>query len=235
VGACCSSRYKFLPSFEAARDFVATGALGEIREIYGRNINAAGPISGGPPPSWRASKAQNGGGILVNWSPYDLDYLLSVAGWSVEPQTVFAHTWPVAPHLAARVDPASDAENHYVALISCRGGAVIHIERGEFSSLKDETVWQIIGSRASLRLHMTLEETKRIWLDETDSQKGVTSRVLWEGSEDPTPVYNGPVQDFAAAVLESRAPKTDLQKTLQIQRIFDGIYASAASGKAVRV
>ena len=171
----------------------------------------------------------------MNWSPYDLDYLLSVAGWSAVPETVFAHTWPVAPHLAARVDPASDAENHYVALIRCKGGAVIHIERGEFSSLQNESVWQIIGSRASLRLHMTLEETKRIWVDETDSQKGVTSRILWEGPEDSRLVYDGPVQDFAAAVLGNRGPRTDLQMTLQIQRIFDGIYASAASGKAMRV
>jgi predicted dehydrogenase len=235
VGACCSARYKFAPSFEAARDCVASGALGDLREIYGRNLLAAGKVSADPPPPWRASRAQNGGGILVNWSPYDFDYLLSVAGWSVKPESVFAQTWPVAPHLAARVDPASDAENHYVALIRCRGGAVIHIERGEFTSLRNETVWQIIGSRASLRLHMTLQESKQIWIDETDAATGVTSRLLWEGTEASDPVYYGPVQDFADAVLGRRAPKTDLRQALVIQRIFDAIYASAASGRLAAI
>jgi predicted dehydrogenase len=235
VGACCSSRYKFLPSFEAARELVASGALGEIREIYCRALGAAGPAPAEDPPSWRVSRAQNGGGILVNWSPYDLDYLLSVACWTVKPRSVFAHTWPVAPHLAKRVDPRSDAENHYVALIRCEGGAVIHIERGEFTSSQTENAWQIIGSRASLRLHMTGTETKRIWLDETDAVAGVTSRVVWEGAEDMELVYNGPVLDFAEAALYRRPPKTDLGQTLVIQRIFDAIYASAASGKLAHI
>jgi predicted dehydrogenase len=235
VGACCSSRYKFVPSFETAREIVSSGALGEIREIYGRNLSAAGPRSSDPPPSWRVSRAQNGGGILVNWSPYDLDYLLSVSCWQVKPRTVFAQSWPVASHLAARVDPKSDAENHYVALIRCDGGAVIHIERGEFTSIRDETTWQVIGSRATLRLHMTLEDPKRIWLDETDGERGVTSRVVWEGPEPAQRVYAGPVQDFAQAILNHHPPKTDLRQTLVIERIFDAIYASAASGAVANI
>ena len=235
VGACCSSRYKFLPSFEAARAYVSSGALGEIREIYGRNIFAAGASPISPPPPWRASKAQNGGGILVNWSPYDLDYLLSIPGPGVEPRTAFAQCWPVAQHLRARVDPASDAESHYVALIRCEGGVLLHIERAEFSSLQTETAWQIIGSRASLRLHMTTTDAKRIFVDEADAGSGVKSRVLWEGHEDASLVHSGPVRDFAAAVLQKRAPKTDLRQALLIQRIFDAIYASASSGKAVSV
>jgi UDP-N-acetyl-2-amino-2-deoxyglucuronate dehydrogenase len=231
VGACCSSRYKFLPSYEAARELVSSGALGEIREVYFRALGAAGSAPVQPPPPWRASRAQNGGGILVNWSPYDLDYLLSVCCWTLKPRTVFAQTWPVAPHLAARVDPASDAENHYVALIRCDGGAVIHAERGEFTSIRTEDAWQIIGSRASLRLHMTTTDTKQIWLDETDADKGVTSRLFWEGVEDAQAVHNGPVQDFAEAILHHRAPKTDLAQALVVERIFDAIYASAASGQ----
>lgn len=235
VGACCSSRYKFLPSFEAARSYVASGSLGEIREIYGRSLLSAGPLGSDPPPPWRVSREQNGGGILVNWSPYDIDYLLSVAGWSVEPRAVFAQTWPVASHLAARVDPRSDAENHYVALIRCDGGAVIHLERGEFTSAQNETVWQIVGSKATLRLHMTLVDRKTIWVDETDAKTGVTTRVLWEGVEDPDPVHNGPAQDFAEAILSDRPPRTDLRTTLRIQRIFDAIYESASSGELARI
>jgi predicted dehydrogenase len=235
VGACCSSRYKFLPSFEAARELVSSGALGDIREVYFRALGSAGPAPTQPPPAWRASRAQNGGGILVNWSPYDLDYLLSICCWTVKPRSAFAQTWPVAPHLAARVDPASDAENHFAALIRCDGGAVIHAERGEFTSIQTENAWQIIGSRASLRLHMTTTDTKRIWLDETDADKGLTSRLFWEGTEDAQLVHNGAVQDFAEAILYRRPPKTDLSQALVVQRIFDAIYSSAATGQVARI
>ena len=235
VVACCSARFRFLPGFEAARAAFAAGSLGELREIYCRAIFGAEPAPTQPPPAWRLSRAQNGGGILVNWGSYDLDYLMSITGWLVKPRSVFARTWPVAPHLSVHVAPGSDAESHCLALIRCEGGEMIHIERAEFSSLHTETAWQLIGTRASLRLQMGFTGEKRVLFDDTDTKTGVSSRVLWEGVENESDYDQGPVKDFVSAIIENRPPKTDLHKALTIQQIFDAVYASSETGKLVDI
>ena len=51
TAGCCSSRYRFLPSAQAVTEFIATGALGELRVIRARNLTAAGaPRPRRPPP-----------------------------------------------------------------------------------------------------------------------------------------------------------------------------------------
>ncbi|MCS7222691.1 MAG: Gfo/Idh/MocA family oxidoreductase [Anaerolineae bacterium] len=235
IAGCCSSRYRFLPSAKVVTDFIATGALGELRVIRARVIDAASEPPKTPPPPWRLSKALNGGGILMNWGCYDLDYLLGITGWQLRPRLVLGQTWTVAPHLAARAAPGSDAESHVAALILCDGGAVITYERGEFVAAQSESAWQIIGSRGSLRLHMLPGAGKTITYDATTSEQGVIPRVLWQGEEDADRVHTGPVQDFAAAILEGRPPMTTLEQALMIQQITDAVYASAAAGTAIEV
>ncbi len=90
--ACCSSRYRFLESADFTANFIAGGALGKLRVLRCRATSAAGPPSEKTPPSWRVNKSMNGGGILVNWGPYDLDYLLGITGWLLKPKLVLAQT-----------------------------------------------------------------------------------------------------------------------------------------------
>ena len=234
VGACCSCRYRLYESARVATDVVTSGALGDLRVVHCRALTPAGEAPRNPPPPWRVSRALNGGGILVNWGCYDLDYLLGITGWTLEPETVLAQTWPVAPHLAARVAPGSDAETHYAALIRCQGGAVIALERAEFSSAGEEAAWRVVGSRGSLELTMTAG-AKALVHHDTDSTHGVHSRTLWEGEEDIGKALDGPVADFAEAIVRGRDPLTGLEQALVVQKITDAIYASAESGEAIRV
>ncbi len=235
VAGCCSSRYRFLPSAAAVTQFIATGALGELRVIRARNISAAGAPPTSPPPTWRLRKAENGGGILMNWGCYDLDYLLGITGWSLRPQTAFAQTWTLPDHYASRAAPNSDAETHLTALIRCDGGAAITYERGEFVAGQAESAWQIVGSRGTLHLRMTTEQEKIIAFDAADAERGIVSEVIWQGEEDAARVHAGPVQDFCAAIREGRQPKTGLEQALVVQQISDAIYRSAQLGQAVEV
>ena len=73
-----------------------SGALGHLRELHIRAFIAAGAPTGAEPPPWRESFAMNAGGILTNWSCYDLDYVLGVAGWSFRPRMALAQFWPCA-------------------------------------------------------------------------------------------------------------------------------------------
>jgi predicted dehydrogenase len=234
VVASCSARYSFLESTRVATEAVHSGALGEIRVVHCRSLQPAGGKPQSPPPAWRLSRQLNGGGLFVNWGSYDLDYLLGICGWRLRPQQVFAQTWSPAPELRDHVAPGSDAETHIAAMIRCQDGAVIHYERGELVSCARTDSWQIEGSKASLRLHMTTSKNNRVILDKIEPV-GVHTSVLWEGDESDQTVHAGPVTDFATAIQTGEQPRTNLERALVLQSIFDAAYQSADSGQAVLV
>lgn len=229
VAGCCQSRLRLPASARAATDFVATGALGKLRVIRCRALKPAGPPPTSPPPAWRLNKSLNGGGIFVNWGCYDLDYLLGITGWRLQPRRVFAHAWPIAPKFAAHAAPGSDAETHILAHIQCTDDCVITYERGEFTSAQPDEAWSIVGENGTLRLPMIPAPGKKIHFDE-----GVTTRVIWEGDE---PWGTGPTVtvDFAQAILEGRPPYATLENALTFQQIVDAAYASAATGRAIDI
>jgi predicted dehydrogenase len=235
IAGCCSSRYRFIEGAQVVTDFIASGALGPLRTVRCRCIGAAGEAPDSPRPEWRLKKALNGGGILVNWSCYDMDYLLGITGWSLKPLKVFAQTWTIPPQFESHIAPGSDAETYYTAMIRCEGGTVFQIERGEYMPAQTEDAWQIVGTKGTLRLTMVASNPKKVIHDDTSTEKGVISKVLWEGNEDDSMVHAGPVTDFAKAIRENRQPKTSLEHAFVVQAITDAIYASAKCGDAVDV
>lgn len=235
VAGCCSSRFQTLPSTQAAADVIASGVLGPLRNIHCRVLVPSKVDPAATPIPWRLNKERNAGGILCNWGCYDLDYLMAITGWSLCPRMVMAQTWGVTPAVAPYVAPHSDAESFYTAFIRFDGGTVLTLTRGEYMAISGEAAWQVIGEHGSLRLHMTPDAGKTIYHDTYTPPTGVTTRVVWEGSEDGGLLHRGPVQDFARAILDGTSPRTDLQRVMTLQRITDAIYASAALGSSVEL
>lgn len=235
VGACCSSRFRFTESARVATEFLASGALGALRVVRVRALGAAGPPPQKTPPDWRLIKSRNGGGILMNWGCYDLDYLLGITGWSLRPQTVFAQTWTIPPQFEGHVYPGSDAETYYIGLVRCEKGIVLSLERGEYMPAQSENAWQIIGTQGSLWLQMTPSSPGQILHDDTTSQQGVIRRTLWEGTEEHSGIHQGPLSDFVSAIRNGHPPKTSLEQALVVQQISDAIYASAEQGTAIEI
>jgi UDP-N-acetyl-2-amino-2-deoxyglucuronate dehydrogenase len=233
--ACCSSRYRFVEGARVATEFVASGALGELRTVRMRHLSPCGAQPSEPRPQWRLKRHLNAGGYLCNWGCYDLDYLLGITGWQLKPETCFAQTWTIPPKFESHIAPGSDAETYYLALVRCAGGTVLSIERGEYMPCQADEAWQIIGANGSLKLRMIARNPKQIVHDATSTQSGTTATVLWEGDEDTARISAGPVTDLAAAIREKREPETSLEKALVIAQITDAVYASAATGKCVAV
>jgi predicted dehydrogenase len=180
-------------------------------------------------------KALNGGGILVNWGCYDLDYLLGITGWQLKPQTVFAQTWTVPRVFKSHIASGSDAETHYTALIRCEGDIVLSVERGEFMTMHSHADWEIIGTEGSLKLTMGDGKPESVIYNCTTTEGGVTSTTLAEVGNAPESQHSTPLSDFAAAIRENRQPSTSLEKALVVQKITDAIYASAETGSAVEI
>lgn len=232
VAACCSSRYRFTPAARAAAEFFRSGALGALRSLHCRNVVGIGPRPTKSPPTWRLMKAQNGGGILMNWGCYDLDYMLGTTGWSVAPRAALGKTWGVAPHLAEmRAAPGSDAETHVTALVLCDGGVVLDYERAEMYAGATQTGWQMTGEKGTLRLQMTCVGQGEIIFEKADPAAGIVREIIWSGNMDNAQVHAGPLADFTGAILTGRPPCTSLREALLVQRITDAIYRSAETGR----
>lgn len=234
VSACCSSRYRHLASSISLASFLAKGSIGRLRMLRSRGIVGAGMSPDQTPPDWRLKRTLNGGGILMNWGCYDLDFLLGTVRWQLRPRTVFAQCWPLAPHLASRATPGSDAETHGLALIRCDDGVAISLDRGEMASTASESLHHFIGEIGSVRTVMTMDR-KTTYHDQADGKFGLMTRTLYDGIDPVTPLFAGPLHDFVSAILNGHPPKTTLEQALQVQQITDAIYASAASGQAVTI
>jgi predicted dehydrogenase len=236
VVLCGSCRQAFAAHAVAAAERVASGALGTIRLVRIRAVNAAPAEPRDDPPTWRQSMRENGGGILVNWSCYDLDYMMHITGWQLKPRAVLAKWWPVAEPMSAYVAPDSDADSHYVAFVQCEDDIVLSMERSEFSSIATDQAWEIIGTEGSLHMPMVPQEGKpnAVILDRFVRGKGVVSETLWEGAPD-APEEDTDMNNFLRAIREGTPPATGLERSLVIQKITDAIYASAASGASVPV
>lgn len=234
VAACCSARVTFQDSADAVRRFVASGKLGPLRVVRIQIAKPAGGRPKNPPPPWRQSFALNGGGILVNWGIYDLHYMMTLTDWQLRPVSVFAQSWPVAEVFEDRVAGCSDADSHFAAIVRCAGGQIIAFERGEFMAAAAQQQWQIVGANGTVTTTMVDGKDKTVRYDRADGEQGVVSETLWQG-DDRTNGTAAQYVDFAEAVRDGHTPRGNLEQCLLMQRIFDGIYASARAGRSVEI
>jgi predicted dehydrogenase len=235
---CFSARYRGYESAQVATEFVASGALGNIREIFFRCFRPGGSptASGNVPPPWRESFAQNAGGILTNWSCYDLDHVLGICGWTFRPRTVLAQIWRCAEQFRFAVAPESDADAHFTALAIGHDGTALSVERAEFAAHEQNEVWEIVGDRGTLHLSMLATgERELTWDDGSNPEEGVITRSLWKGNDTAGGGSAWVIDDWARAIRQGGQPMTTLEKGLILAQITDAIYASARTGDAVRI
>lgn len=233
--AFCSSRFRHLAHAKAAAAWIAQGHLGDIRVIRCRVTEPSPGRPSAPQPYWRVHSEVNGGGIVSNWGIYDLDYLLGLTGWSLAPEWALARMWGLGAPIADYFPPDADTETYGTAYIQCGDQIALTYERGEFMAAPQERSWQIVGSKASLTLHMTWPSDKKIVATVLHPEAGVESYTVWEGSEDSSWVDKGALFDFTRAIVEKRQPLTGLAEALQLQRLMDAIYQASKSGRPVQI
>lgn len=235
VVASASARYRLMPHVETVQNFIASGKLGEIRSLHGRNLLPPGPPPAAPPPAWRVSRDLNGGGVLVNISSYEVDYLLGFLDYKVAPLTIMAHCWPIGPLFGKYVDPKSDAEEHFAAFIRCENNIALYLERGERVARPASAAMEIIGSNGSLILDMLPNDNKVITWYSYDENGNQTEEVIWSGAETWQDTRRGIIRDFAAAIREGRPAITCGQRMRVVQQVMNGIYLSSDEQRPVSV
>lgn len=234
VAASCSARFRTTRIAQEACAIIASGRLGTVREIRVRGHQAAPARPEPLPPAWRLSRRQNGGGILWNWGPYDLDFVLGLFGWRLAAQTVFGQTWTIADELTGWVAEGSDGETHGVALIRFSSGCVMTLDRGEYLPSPTQADCQIIGTRGSLSLDMLPGPDRRLVLFESDAN-GTAETLRLESDQVYADVPPALLRNFAGAVRGDIEPLTSLENALTIARITEAVRRSAETGSSVRL
>jgi UDP-N-acetyl-2-amino-2-deoxyglucuronate dehydrogenase len=232
--AVCSSRFRYYPSAKATRDFISNGGLGEIRVIRCKNLHTPRAPQGKPVP-WLYRKQINGGGVMADWGVYDIDYVLGTTGWQITPEWIMGQTWGITPELAEYIDPDSDAETHTAAYIKCENNIAILFERGAHIPGPQENVWEMTGTKGTLKLDMLPGDEKIIRFYAASAEHGYEETVVWNGTESWSTVHSGPILDFGEAIVNGTKPMTSLEQALVIQKITDAIYESASEGKPVQM
>lgn len=122
---CCSTRFLGLPAQDRVRELLDGGSLGDVHHLtfVNRARRSRSGIEYQPASRWFLKRSNNGGGVLMDWGPYDIACLVN----SFRPERIeVCHAWMARPLTAA--DPAdftSDTEQHVGAsLVMHRGGCM---------------------------------------------------------------------------------------------------------------
>ena len=222
------------PEAGVLRELVASGAVG--RPVYTRAWTYYTDL-----PWWHALivKRVFGGGALAATAIHILDVALWVAG-SPDPVAVSGSTHRLFPLKRAETAPSPEARESY----DVEDIAAAHIRLSDGGTLILEGTWaherpqsyysfEMICERGTLGLQplsVLLDEGGEI-VDRTPSGYAESPRV---GASWGDSVYRE-ISRFVAAIQKGGEPSQSPREIRNLQRITDAIYASAATGREVRL
>jgi predicted dehydrogenase len=186
--------------------------------------------------SWFTQKKFSGGGCLTDIGGHMLDTCLHLIG-EFDVTSVSADTHAkFGPRGAgdgtwgrSEIDPAKpfDVEDHGVALLRLRSGRTVNLEAswaGYNAADAREHGVDLMGTNAGLSLYPA-----RMF------RQGAAGYETVHLSAVKVPYPEDRVQHFVNCVLDNKKPLVTIEESLKLQQVMDAIYASASTGKEVRL
>jgi predicted dehydrogenase len=225
--ACCSSRFHNAPPVRKAHEVIAGGGIGRLLRMRCLHaLTLPKPIAALVP--WKQRRATAGGGLLMDWGVYDLDWMRFLLGKLFDPVTVFARTdkW--------RWDEG-DIESSFSAEILLSSGTSIAWERRIEHGPANSRI-EIRGASAGLDLpFMPGSSPEALTLHRYEDANHLQSEVLSEPVTDWGAILHHPVRDFVSAILHDREVASPPASQVMIHGVIDALYASAASNRSEEV
>jgi predicted dehydrogenase len=229
--------------YKDLRDLVASGELGALRHSSWIITNWWRPQGYYDMSAWRATWGGEGGGVLVNQAPHQLDLWQWICG---VPKSVFAKV-----QFGFKRDIA--VEDEVNALVSFENGATgsfmtathdimgtdrleILCDKGKIvvENSKDVTIWKLTQPEQEISKHMTIDQVKQLFSGQLD-----TSSFLSKETKTYDSVWGEQhcevMRNFAAAVHgeeELLAPGAD---GIHGVRLANAIHLSAWTDKEVSI
>ena len=229
---CCAVRYKGMLHNEAVKRVVASGVLGDIYHVTFVNKweRSRAGIEYQPQSRWFLDRERSGGGIAMDWGPYDIATLVDVlAPTSVE----IAAAWTAKPETAADpTDVVYDVEHHIGAFLSFRrpdGRPVaVHYERGTCTHGQEAFIGEIEGTRGAVR--WTPYDSRQPVVLRTDRDGKVAEEVVDPGPRGPFTVMDLPLVHFYNRVRGLPSLANVNGRAVDHYRFIRGLYACASTG-----
>lgn len=225
--------FRFNRHTQNAKMCIERGALGEIyhaRCFWLRRSNI--PRIG----SWFTQKQFAGGGCTVDISAHMLDACLHLLG-EFAPSAVSAQTYAkFGPRGLGEMDWGKseinprrpfDVEDYSTAFIRLKSGRTVVLEScwaGHHPIRTREYGIDLLGTDAGLSLFPAYV-----------CRNGPIGYEMIELVQTKLPYSEDRIHHFVSCVLDGKNPLVAPEESLQLQKILDAIYVSAASGKEVKV
>lgn len=225
--ASCSSRFHGAPPVCKAKEIIAGGGIGRLlRMRFVHAMPLPKPISTLPP--WKQKRATAGGGVLMDWGVYDLDWMRFLLGEIFDPVAVFARTdnwlWEegdIDSSFSAEILLSSGVSIDWERRIE-HGPAFQRIEiRGTSGGL--DVPFMSAGTPESLTLHCYEEGNQ------------LHTEVMPESVTDWNSILHYPVRDFVSAILHDQETASPPASQVKIHSVIDALYASSSSQRCVEV
>ena len=233
---------RFIPQAVALKRVIERGDLGDIyfvRAAWNRRRGFAPRTKGA-----FHSKALNGGGALIDVGVHVIDAVFWLMG-GPQPVSVSGATYlKIGNQADGGYNPWGpwnyedmDVDDFAHALIRCDNGATISLECSWALNIVDDEyhrIW-VAGDRAGADaiLGSGGESATRLRILSAESDSWV-DRVHQNFPPAPRPQHAA-VADFVRAVREGGRPRSTGHDGLRVQQVVDAIYASADSGREIRL
>ncbi len=211
-----SARSRFSPSVELAKEYVGKGKLGKIYYARATTVRRRGRpgIDILKESKWFINSAKSGGGSLIDIGCYDIDVLLYLLG-DVQPQAVSASTFTGVGE-PLKLDTAYDVEEHSSVFVRFKEDVAATFETTWAANLNSYNETVVFGSIGSLKLNPFTYYTE-------EEGKGIAKTIDVGDSR----ASNMLAEDFIAACLENKQPKTPGEDGLKVMQVIDMAYRSA--------
>lgn len=156
---CCSARFRDVPSTLEVKRLVAENAIGDVYHVtfINRAQRRRAGIEYQPQSRWFLDPAKSGGGILMDWGPYDTTTLCELFAPS---RIDVCDAWMASP--VTEIDPQDIPclpEQHVGACLRfhAEGGRTVPVtyERSACTHANSLSLCEVTGTRGSIRWDWT--------------------------------------------------------------------------------
>ncbi len=222
--------YRFSPPSQFLKRYVDEGHLGQVYYAHTRWLRARGiPKLGG----WFGIKKLSGGGPLIDLGVHRLDLAMWLMGYP-RAISVSASTFDLlGARLARQSNAQYDVEDLATALIRLDNGATLNLEVSWAGGTdkREEMFTGIYGTEGAVIQRNTGEgyDFEALALrDVAGTLTAVNPRMY--PRECPSAI-----EHFLNCILQDCPPEASAENGVEMMRILDAIYKSAAEGREIRL
>lgn len=231
---CCSSRFLGLPTTATVKELIRSGVLGAPYHLtfIQRHQRSRSGIEYQPGSRWFLDPALSGGGVVMDWGPYDfaaINDLLDpveiavVGAWLANPVTAID---PPLTHAAV--------EQHAAAVLQCRlqNGAIVRVtyERAACTHGEARSTIELEGSHGAVTWDWLMLTGEGEVIHRYDHGGHVTGTVTGCDHREGVPFHHKPLTFFYHALTGERTPAILGEQALFNFACLRAVYDCARTG-----